>query len=151
MSHMSSLSRNRRFNEEKACKVIFNKMIPTYRFYRNYRIYTAYRICRTFLVACYATTSRFVGPFIRPSIHPSIRPFFRRYVHPSHFTFWAAAPKEPMTFAFTQDKFLLLPLILLCPSTPFKAHVQTSRQTSAFISNPSHVAQIPAMRLQSKP
>ena len=32
--------------------------------------------------------------------------------------FWAAAPKGPMTYAFTQEKFLLL---LLRTSTPFEA------------------------------
>ena len=28
-------------------------------------------------------------------------------------SFWAAAPKGPMTYAFTQEKFLLLLLLLL--------------------------------------
>ena len=38
----------------------------------------------------------------------------------STFPFWAAAPKGPMTYAFTQEKFLLL-LLLLRPSTPYEA------------------------------
>ena len=49
------------------------------------------------------------------------------------FPFWAAAPKGPMTYAFTQGKFLLL---LLC--TPPG-------------SNPSLEAQIPASKLKSQP
>ena len=42
--------------------------------------------------------------------------------------FWAAAPKGPMTYAFTQEKFLLLllRLLLLCPPP------QTTRGTYAF-------------------
>ena len=34
------------------------------------------------------------------------------------FPFWAAAPKGPMTYAFTQGKFLLLLLLLLLLRTP---------------------------------
>ena len=47
-------------------------------------------------------------------------------------TFWAAAPKGPMTYAFTQEKFLLLLLLLLLlhPSTPFEAHIPALRQKS---------------------
>ena len=33
-------------------------------------------------------------------------------------TFWAAAPRGPMTYAFTQEKFLLLLLLLLLPPPP---------------------------------
>ena len=33
-------------------------------------------------------------------------------------TFWAAAPKGPMTYAFTQGKFLLLLLLLLLLRPP---------------------------------
>ena len=34
------------------------------------------------------------------------------------FTFWAAAPKGPMTYAFTQEKFLLLLLLFLLRTPP---------------------------------
>ena len=53
-----------------------------------------------FLFASYAT------------LHPAMS--VRRLVGWS-VPFWAAAPKGPMTYAFTQEKFLLLLLLLLHP------------------------------------
>ena len=40
-------------------------------------------------------------------------PFFPSSFKLLTFPFWAAAPKGPMTYAFTQEKFLLLLLLLL--------------------------------------
>ena len=63
----------------------------------------------------------------------SIRFFFLS----SFFPFWAAAPKGPMTYAFTQEKFLLLLLLLLLRTPPD--------------SDPSLQAETPALRLKSQP
>ena len=61
--------------------------------------------------------------------------------------FWAAAPKGPMTYAFTQEKFLLLR-----PSTPFEAHILALRLKSQPRGpNSSLKAQILALRLKSQP
>ena len=48
-------------------------------------------------------------------------------LHSGEPPFWAAAPKGPMNYAFTQDRFLLL---LLRTSSPFEAHIPALRPKS---------------------
>ena len=106
-----------------------------------------------FLVACYVTLHSALSVCL--SIHPSI----------GLSTFWAAAPKGPMTYAFTQGKFLLLLLLLRLypppletifedrgPNPCLEAQIPASRPKSQPRGpNPSLEAQIPALRPKSQP
>ena len=70
--------------------------------------------------------------------------------------FWAAAPKEPMTYAFTHmGNFLLLLLLLLLRTPPppsLQAHISAWRPISQPGGpNPSLEAQIPSSRPKSQP
>ena len=75
----------------------------------------------------YVTVLTFLALPELPSLCPLLLPSFLP------FPFWAAAPKGPMTYAFTQGKFLLLLLLLLLllrTSTPFEAHILALRLIS---------------------
>ena len=85
--------------------------------------------------------------------------FSRHYKLNSFSVFWAAAPKGPMTYAFTHmGDFLLLllllhpPLWLQSPNSSPEAPIPASRLLfQPWGLNPSPKAQTPASRLQSQP
>ena len=59
------------------------------------------------------------------------------------FPFWAAAPKGPMTYAFTHIGEIFPPSSPSPPSTPFKAHILALGPKLPQGPNPSHEAQYP--------
>ena len=88
------------------------------------------------------STPRYLGPLVGWSVGRLVGQSVGRS------PFWAAAPKGPMTYAFTQGKFLLH---FQCTPPRFKAHIPGLRLKShAQGSNTRLKAQIPGSRLKSQ-